>query len=252
MESALTRDRVVLVLADRVNSGPLFIANASSAPDGRRTSKPCALNGSGAMVFSGCKRTSPLFCRGFGGGFPSRVPVSSLFSDRNPKVVLCGVVGVVLRDFTVGKMGNALSCGSSVASGEGGCCAIGAVAARVIFLWGDFLPLSDGTGDVRPELLIVLLNGNGVLGGGCSSSIGTTFLRALPDVDLVDALVSMVFDRTGGGLADLSVEGAGPIGTRVEDATGPSSARDRGSGSGRAGEDERASRASTVACEVAP
>lgn len=70
----------------------------------------------------------------------------------------------------------------------------------------------------------------GTCGGGGISSAGTEFFKALPDVDFTDMIVSLVFDRTEGVLPDLSEDGAGPIGGRVEVAKGPSRALDRESG----------------------
>lgn len=147
-------------------------------------------------------------------------------------------------------MGKALSCGSGVASGEGDRSAKGAVATRTRFLWGDFLPLRDDTRDVRWELLKVLLEESGSLGGGCISSTGTAFRKVLPDIGLADRLESMVFDRIGGALPDRSVGGAGPIGPCGEGAKGPSSVRVRELDFGRAAEDDPVSIVFEALCKA--
>ena len=155
------------------------------------------------------------------------------------------MVDVALLDLAVGvgKMGNALSWGRGIASGEGVDLIRGAVATRSIFLNGDFLPLSDDAGDVRPELIELVVDVKGGLGGGCISSTGTAFFRPLPAVDLSDSLAVSVEFGTIGVLPDRSDEGACPIGTRAEGTKGPSSVRDPDSGARRATEGEPVSTA---------
>lgn len=178
--------------------------------------------------------------------------LSSLVSKEFPNVLLRGVVDVALLDLAVGvgKMGNALSWGRGMASGEGVDFSKGAVATRSIFLNGDFLPLSDDAGDVRPELLGLALDVKGGLGGGCISSTGTTFFKLLPVVDFSNSLAIPAVVGTAGALPDRSDEGACPIGTRAERTKGPSSVRGPESGARRAAEGEPVSTALEADLEI--
>ncbi len=166
-----------------------------------------------------------------------RLEVStSPLSKGIPKDVLCGVVGVLLRDLEVGNTGNALSCGSGRASGDGERDANGAVALRNIFLCGDFLPLKDEVGEELSLSFETPLVAKGGLGGGGISSDGIIFFNALPGVDDPDTIVSNVLERIGRVLPAPREDGVGPIRGRVEGAKGPSSSLDLDSMAGGAAE----------------
>ena len=160
---------------------------------------------------------------------------ASLLSSGNPNDVLCGVVGVLLRDLDVGNTGKALSCGRGIASGDGDRDIKGAVTLLSIFMCGDFLPLEDEE-DELSAARGPPFEGKGSFGGEGISSDGMAFFRALPGIDLSYAIVSKVFDRAGSVLIAPTEDGPDPIRGRVEESKGPLCGCGRGSTAGGAAE----------------
>ena len=80
------------------------------------------------MLFIRCNTLPPPVDRGLNGPYPeSRSVLSDGLFGRKLNVPSTGVIGVALRDLTIGKGGNAESC-DIVMSGEGGPIESGVVA----------------------------------------------------------------------------------------------------------------------------